>query len=362
MTAEWTYASVFDDDAPAGNVTPGPWPAAPADSVHAHVAMVHRLAASCDGKLIVASYGYNPDSRQAITPKVRQFVIGDVEGMTAAVRELASEKFRNVYVPMCVMRADLPDRKKGSEADIVAVLGSVGDFDDDRASDYPARLPLAANYALETSTERFQPFHLFTKPLPMAEAKALGVRMQLHTGCDYGTEDVSHVWRVPGTLNWPGKAKLEKGRSPEPQQVRVAQPWDGSLTDPAALDRVLPPLPVAPAAEIVTSAEPIDLHSLPRDLRIVIMNGPPEGKDRSGPFHAVVTSLTEAGHSVDAIHDVLAQHPAGIAAKYEGRLRKAVADSAKKASRKSAQEDFGTVRPTISCARDERTIRFRISA
>jgi hypothetical protein len=344
-----TFADVFNDsdDAPAGNVRRGPWPAVSADPVHTHVAMIHRFAASCDGKLIVASYGYDSESRQGITPKVRHFAIGDVDGMTAAVRDLTGEKFRNVYAPLCVMRADLPDRDKGTEADIVAVLGLVGDFDDAGAADYSSRLPIAPNYVLETSAGRFQTFYLFTRPLPMAEAKALGERLKLHARCDHGTVDMSHVWRAPGTPNWPSEKKLKVGRSPEPQQVRVAQPWDGSLTDPADLDRLLPPLPVAPAVNIITDSAPIDLASLSDDLRRLIVDGPAPEDDRSDKFHYVVTTLTEARHSPEAIHGLLAQHPGGVAEKYKDRLPKEIKRCAAKATRKSPQEEFTKWSPLV---------------
>jgi hypothetical protein len=338
-----TFDGLFSEP-PPGNATPGPWFSALTDPVRAHVAMLHRLATGCSGKLVAASYGYDSENRQVITPKVRHFAIGDVDGMVAAVRDLAGEKFRNVYVPLCVMRADLPDRDKGTEADIVAVLGLVGDFDDAGAADHSSRLPIAPNYVLETSAGRYQTFYLFTRALPMAEAKALAERLKLRARCDHGTADMSHVWRAPGTPNWPSEKKLKVGRSPEPQQVRVAQPWNGSLTDPAGLDRLLQPLlPVAPAVNIITDATPIDLASLSDDLRRLVVDGPAPEDDRSDKFHYVVTTLTEARHSPEAIHDLLAQHPGGVAEKYKDRLLKEIKRCAAKATRKTPQEEFTMV-------------------
>ncbi|TIT73002.1 MAG: hypothetical protein E5W60_03370, partial [Mesorhizobium sp.] len=70
-------------------------------------------------------------------------------------------------------------------------------------------LPLEPNLILETSPGNGQPFWLFDRPLKPAEAKPLAEALKRATGSDNGTADVTHVWRVPGTLNWPNRKKLE---------------------------------------------------------------------------------------------------------------------------------------------------------
>jgi hypothetical protein len=62
------------------------------------------------------------------------------------------------------------------------------------------------------------------RPLPPAEAKAFGRGLKRATGAEC-VDDASHVWRVPGTLNWPNAAKIKRGRSHVPQPVRVHRPW-----------------------------------------------------------------------------------------------------------------------------------------
>ena len=59
------------------------------------------------------------------------------------------------------------------------------------------------------------------------------------------------------------------------------------------------------------------------DIDDVIVNGVPEGK-RSEAFQRVVAHLAEHGLGIDEIEMRLTQHPNGIAAKYEGRLRKEI--------------------------------------
>jgi hypothetical protein len=178
-----------------------------ADDVLAHVEMIHTLAKTLadKGMLIVASYGQDPATGVNLLPKVEHINIGDKDGMVAVIRRLAQEPHRNVYVPLAVMRPDLPAGKKGQEKDIVGVLGLVADFDDANAADYARRLPVTAPYVLKTSADRFQAFLLFDRPASIEEAKAVAKALKEVARCDHGTADLSHVWRVPGTRNWPGR-------------------------------------------------------------------------------------------------------------------------------------------------------------
>lgn len=196
-------------------------------------------AAGIDGKLVVAAFGEDPASGRKLPAIVEHFAIGDIDGMAECVRELSEERGRNVYVPPAVMRPDLPARTKGGEADIVSVLGLVADFDDDDAANWQTRMPVEPSFVLETSPGRFQAFAIFDQPLPPAEAKPLAKALKTHAKCDHGTADIAHVWRMPGTRNWPSKTKIEAGRSPEPAPVQVAVPFDGRLVSAGDLRNAL---------------------------------------------------------------------------------------------------------------------------
>jgi hypothetical protein len=54
-------------------------------------------------------------------------------------------------------------------------------------------------------------------------------------GGDHAQRDCSHVWRVPGTLNWPTKSKIARGRSAEPAPVTVAKACNGARVELLAL-------------------------------------------------------------------------------------------------------------------------------
>jgi hypothetical protein len=135
----------------------------------------------------------------------------------------------NLYMPLAIHGPDVRSGAKGFERDVIACLGLVADFDDPDAARWAERLPLPPNYVLETSAGRFQAFYLFDKPEPLEAAKPVAERLKAFAGCDHGTSDISHVWRVPGALNWPNAKKVAEGRSPDPQLVHVVK-WDNSRT------------------------------------------------------------------------------------------------------------------------------------
>lgn len=208
-----------------------------------HLAALHQCAEGANGVLVLASFGAEPLTDCPLPPMVEHFTIGDVEKMTDRAMEWTVQLHRNVYAPLVVMRADLSNGKKGDERDIVKVLGLVADFDDADAIQWASRSPIPPTAILETSPRRFQTFYLFDRPLTVETAKDLARRLQAHTQCDFGTKDLSHVWRIGGTLNWPNKKKLDAGRAPEPCLVVEVPGGSNAVIDPAALDAALPVLP-----------------------------------------------------------------------------------------------------------------------
>jgi hypothetical protein len=195
-----------------------------------HAGMIHTLAAPLvgRGKLVVASFGENPNEIAPktgklgcpIIPKIAHFEIGDVERTVDWIIRISRDRHRNVYTSLAVMRPDLPLGKKGEEADIVAVLGVVADFDDAEAEQWAERVPSPPDLVLETSRGRFQCFYLFDKPEPAERVKPIGRRLRDFCRSDHGSLDLSHVWRIPGCLNWPNAKKIAQGRPSEPQLVR----------------------------------------------------------------------------------------------------------------------------------------------
>ena len=176
-----------------------------------------------------------------------KFEIGQVAPMVKFIAALTWKPHRNVDVPLAVLRPNLDRNKKRAEADVIGSLGLVGDFDDADAKNWRTRLPVEAHLALETSRGWFQPFLLFDKPYPPREAKPIAVRLKSFCHCDHVTADISHVWRVPETLNWPNKKKFDEGRVREPQPVRVVKQLNGQCG--LTLDDLAAALPLDPMTE-----------------------------------------------------------------------------------------------------------------
>jgi hypothetical protein len=305
--------------------------------VRAHVAMVHGLAAGIDGLIIVAAFGENPgerfDLKRKLPPIIQRFRVGDVDGTVQAVMGLARQPHMNAYMPLAVMRPSLEANKKGEEADVVAALGLVLDSDDD--ANRPTRPPLEPNYVLETSScpaRNLQPFFLLDRPLPASEAKQLAIALRMASGGDSGAVDVSHVWRIAGTANWPNAKKVhQRGRPREPQLVLVRKPFDGTLISVDALRGVLEPqlrasaagpksngangasghLADAPVAEL--------MKGFPIGLRKTITAPPSPGEDRSRTFYAAVAQMGRRKLSAEAIGAIISAHPQGIGAKFVDR-------------------------------------------
>jgi hypothetical protein len=303
------------------------YPAPDVDAIHYHVALLHRLAAPLAGrgKLVVASFGQDPGNKRELVPKICHFPIGQVDAMVDAIARLTQERHRNVYAPTAVMRPDLPNGDKGSETDIVGMLGAVEDFDDPNASQWKERLPVDACYALETSADRFQTFLFTDNPLrDLAAAKRLAIKLKTFTQCDHGSADLSHVWRIPGTLNWPNAKKLKEGRPADPQLVRVIEPCTKVWPDLTELEEYLQHVPEPPA-----QPEPPKPNGADHDLRDVIARLPRRlinklradatGKDRSNALFAAIAQLCDLKFDDATIEKILLQFPDGIVSKYRGR-------------------------------------------
>lgn len=270
--------------------------------------------------MIATSFGEDAATGQKVKPVETPFEVGDAEGMVAAFEKLSVEQFRNIYTAPAVFRS--PKRQK---SEVSAVLALVADFDDDDASKWADRCPVPPDYVLETSAERFQTFFIFDRPITLEEAEPLAKRLVQFTGCDSCSGTVSQVFRVPGGLNWPNERKVARGRSLEPQLVRVIKAWDGSRTRFTDLDAVLPTSPVVEAIVKEPKAAHIyfDVGSfvlgLPTTLQNKIRAKPSPTTDRSADIFGVAQALMKKNLTDDQIAEVIEDHPDGIGHKYRDR-------------------------------------------
>ncbi len=271
--------------------------------------------------------------------------VGDAKGTAESIAQFLGQRHYNLYMPLAVYGSELPTGQKGSEKDVSGCLGLVADFDDDDAARWAERLPIPPNYVLETSAGRFQAFYLFDEPQTVAAAKPVAERLKAFAQCDHGTSDLSHVWRVPGALNWPNAKKVSEGRSPVPQLVRVAKEWDGSKTSLQQLSDALPEVVPgtrtserastsssaagsarnakhAPHAAAVAGTPENDdalasMASLPAALQDEIRR--PASGDRSKALFKVIAQLVAQGLDDATIENVIDAYPEGIGEKYADR-------------------------------------------
>ncbi|MDX0312060.1 DUF3987 domain-containing protein [Sinorhizobium meliloti] len=211
------------------NRLPDPTPAFDEAAIRTHVEMLHQLAAGIQGKFVVSTFFANPTGEDRSGGTISHHAVGDVDGMVDAVMAHASTPNANCYVCPNLMRLNLERGKKGSESDVAAVLALVADLDDDTGRS--GAMPIESSCVVESSPGNYQCFLLLERPLSPGEAKPLAKALKLAANADHCTVDMSHVWRIPGTLNWPNAKKLARGRPAEPVAVAIAEPWDGSLID-----------------------------------------------------------------------------------------------------------------------------------
>jgi hypothetical protein len=127
-------------------------PAFDRTAIEAHISLLHDLAEGLDGILILAAFEAGGRAQ------VQRFRIGDVDAMVGTIMGFENHPNLNLYASWSVFRRDLEPSKKGSEADVVAVLAAVGDLDNDKYS--LGELPVEAPYIVVMSPGNFQPVYI----------------------------------------------------------------------------------------------------------------------------------------------------------------------------------------------------------
>ena len=184
------------------------------DQVEVHIKLLHERAAGVDGVLVLAAFDENGK------PLISGFAVGAAEKMTDAIMAYEGRQV-NVYVGLQVMRPDLERGKRGREEDIVALIGLVADFDHGSGEEGVAKMiadKLVPSYVIESSPGNAQAALIFDTPVTSRDvAKQLAEQFRKATPLsDDCAKDITHVFRVPGTLNFPNISKIKAGRSPIP--------------------------------------------------------------------------------------------------------------------------------------------------
>ncbi len=289
--------------------------------IRSHVRMLHKLAedAGVDGILTFTRIDGDANTER--------FAIGDADYMADAIIGWSGNPNLNLYLPWVIWRKDLAPGKKGGEADVLAVLALVGDLDSDTGKKAVklAELPLAAPYVLETSTDNYHAVFPLQRALTSVEAKPIAIALSNAIKGDTGTKDTSHLWRIPGTLNWPDQKKLDRGRSPIPQKVTVKAAWSGDTIELNTLwEAVKGFAKKTRGADPTSSGEKAKgktgtFNVLSPALQKQIASPSYPGEDRSSTAMSVYSQLWHLGWSQDAITAVVLEHQDGFYQHYDGK-------------------------------------------
>ena len=161
---------------------------------------------------MLSSFGEDPSTGEVLRPKT--YIVTDVDSTLAVINEWSMDQHRNIYISASKLRVPPPPGQRGSEADIGYVAYLVADFDDLDAANWSKRIPHPPSWGLQTSPGRFQVGFMFNRLVTPEEAKPLAKALKAFCRCDHGTADIAHVWRIPGTINWPNVKKAREGRVP----------------------------------------------------------------------------------------------------------------------------------------------------
>ena len=267
------------------------------------LSLYHRVAERAPGAFVLSYITPSKVKEAGKRPlNVQRFLTGAAAAMAAEARGRASHA--NVYFGPALMRKDLKRGERGREADIEAVLALV--LEEDADTGKSVKLPDGINptFEIETSHDPAQNRHfhwLFDRPLPAKEAKELALLAHRKCGGDTGGKDITHVWRIPETLNHPDWRKIERGRPEEPQPVRLI----GGTLEPVnveelraaleAMQDLYPELKPGDGAEWQGGGSE-DVAEIVKWLKPAVRKkiGEP-GHDRSKHCFSVLLSLLEAG-------------------------------------------------------------------
>jgi hypothetical protein len=200
-------------------------------TVHERAQAVAEFAGLKGCQLVLSSYGELPEGGDAVSwkripPKIQGFALGDCSAMAAQAMAWAKEPGRNVYSSMAIYPNGVRGNKRGRASEALGVFGLGVDLDRDKGCKVRIEdLPLPPTIVIRSSrdpADNFNLLWLFKSPITVEEARPLARALADVIGdTDGGTADPIHVWRVPGTLNWPKKTKVARGRPLVPQLVRV---------------------------------------------------------------------------------------------------------------------------------------------
>ncbi|SHL14938.1 AAA family ATPase [Bradyrhizobium lablabi] len=139
-----------------------------------------------------------------------RYRLDDVEQMIADAIAF-SNAGHNVYVEGRTVRAGLRGKMRGAAEDTVAVFALIADDDGDK--DKPAAaLPIKPTLLVETSPGNTHPWIFLKRAVAPEEGVVIGRALKAALGGDHNTGVITQPYRISGTVNYPTKDKLKRGR------------------------------------------------------------------------------------------------------------------------------------------------------
>jgi hypothetical protein len=255
----------------------------------------------------------HPDNNKLVPSR---FHIDDIERMIEAAAGHSGRGY-NVYIEGRLVRPGLNDNERGKLADTAAIFAYAIDSDADKQMGWTATKPVSMT--VETSPGNFQYWLFLREAIFDAElGRKLGERIRAATRTDHDTGNVVQPYRVAGTINYPNRNKIARGRTTVPTRLVEFDPE--VLWTPEEIEQAFPlPERKTENRERRTTNE----ANIPGETMRVIREGVPKDL-RSDVFWNVMIVLKQDGWSIDAIVGLLERFPNGIAAKYIGRLQREV--------------------------------------
>jgi hypothetical protein len=229
----------------------------------------------------------------------------------------ASEAGHNVYCEGRTVRPGLRGKQRGTLNDTAAVFALTVDSDADKGTAWSPTVPVSL--AVETSPNNAHFWLFLERAVDAKTGQTLGDRLRATTGADSDTGNICQPYRIAGTVNYPNKKKIERGRTITPTRSLNFDP--DTLWTPERFEQEFPATP-PPNGGKGTAPEP-DEANIPEDTMRVIRDGV-EGADRSLAFWNVIKVLKRDGYTIAGIIALLERYPNGIAGKYRGRLHREV--------------------------------------
>jgi hypothetical protein len=153
----------------------------------------------------------SPDDNDVVPAR---YALGDADLVDRMTRDAvgASEAGLNVYIEGRLIRPGLRGKKRGELIDTACVCALVVDSDADKNMAWIPAVGVHPTLSIETSPGNAQYWFFFERALSPTRAQRLGEGLRQTTGGDSDTGNPTQPYRIPGTVNYPNRAKVARGR------------------------------------------------------------------------------------------------------------------------------------------------------